>query len=323
MLVEALFPTPPPSHQHRKHQKFNILTPSQQIKMIDELCRSLAKVLEEQQTLAHDILELASTQELAMPDLAARLGNVQRATKECLDGLVDLHQESAENAMQSTAAVNDTPSAAGDAGERLTGTFELLEKILLDPNLDMETVFWTQGVNRVFNTTIKNSRYLQQKLFLEPQQASQQGSVINPLLMKASVCGRLPFFLQRAPDRIVGSGDQGNQRLVSRLFMQSSKSCASVRERAAMKGHGTWLSLCLTLGTVIQGRRSPDYDILDAGSWQQMYLTQPAVPIFCAVKVYPFGDWENCYNGFTVVNIAGTVEQLLEALAKSPLGCKV
>ncbi|KAK4952786.1 hypothetical protein LTR10_009594 [Elasticomyces elasticus] len=183
----------------------------------------------------------------------------------------------------------------------------------------METVFWSQSVNSVFNTTIKNSRCLQQKLFLELQQASQQGQqsqqspVINPLLMKAS----------RAPDRIFGSGDQGNQRLVSRFFMQSSRSCTSVREHAAMKKHGTWLSLCLTLGTVIQGKRSPDYNILDAGSWRQMFLTQPAIPIFCAVKVYPFGDWENCYNGFTVVNSVGTMEESLKALAKSPLGCRV
>ncbi|KAK3653081.1 hypothetical protein LTR22_011319 [Elasticomyces elasticus] len=274
------------------------MAPHQQSKRIDHLCSLLAKVLEEQQALAHGILELANTQEHAVPELAVRLNNMQRATKECLDGLENLQQEGAKDVMQSTAIVNNPSSAAGDAGRRLTGTFELLENILLDPNLDMETVFWSQGVNSVFNTTIKNSRYLQQKLFLEPQQASQQGPVINPLLMKASVCGRLPFFLQRAPDRIVGSGDQGSV-------------------------DGTWLSLCLTLGTVIQGRRSLDYNILDTGSWRQMYITQPAVPIFCAVKVYPFGDWENCYNGFTVVDSAHTVEELLEALAKSPLGSMV
>ncbi|KAK3618560.1 hypothetical protein LTR56_024552 [Elasticomyces elasticus] len=96
--------------------------------MIEGLCRSLAKVLEEQQGLAHEILKLASTQELAMPDLTARLDNMQQATKECLDVLVNLQREGAEDVMQSTAAVNDTPSAAGDAGGRLTGTFELLEK---------------------------------------------------------------------------------------------------------------------------------------------------------------------------------------------------
>ncbi|KAK5713976.1 hypothetical protein LTR15_010882 [Elasticomyces elasticus] len=308
--------------------------------MIEDLCRSLAEVLEEQQGLAHEILKLASTQELAMPDLAARLDNMQQATKECLDGLVNLQREGAEDVMQSTASrsfsldvltdsaelfavADNSPASASDAGGHLTGTFELLEEILLDPDLNMETVFWAQGVNIVFNTTIKNSRCLQQKLFLEPQQAGLESPVINPLLMKASVGGRLPFFLQRAPDRIVGSGGQGNQRLVSMFFMQSSRSCASIRERAAMKAHGTWLSLCLTLGTGIQGRISPDYNILDAGSWRQMYLTQPAVPTFCAIKVYPFGDWENCYNGFTVVNSAGTVEELLEGLAKSPLGSMV
>ncbi|KAK5745765.1 hypothetical protein LTR17_001267 [Elasticomyces elasticus] len=200
-----------------------------------------------------------------MFDLATRLENMQQATKECLDGLLNLQQEGAKDEMQSTAVVNNTPSAAGDTSRRLTDTFELLEKILLDSTLDMETVFWPQGVNSVFNTTIKNSRCLQQKLFLAPQRYGQMSPVISPLLMKASVCGRLPFFLQRAPDRIVESGDQGNQRMVSRLFVQSSRSCASIREGAAMKGHGTWLSVCLTLGTVTQERRSPDYNTLNAG----------------------------------------------------------
>ncbi|KAK5746896.1 hypothetical protein LTR17_000527 [Elasticomyces elasticus] len=111
--------------------------------MIDDLCRSLAKVLEEQKALAHDIIELANTQEHAMFDLAARLENMQQATKKCLDGLLNMQQEGAKDVMQSTAAADNTPNPAGDAGGRLIGTSELLEKILLDPNLNMETVFWS------------------------------------------------------------------------------------------------------------------------------------------------------------------------------------
>lgn len=73
----------------------------------------------------------------------------------------------------------------GDAGARVSGTFELLEYILL--RLPMQDILLAQRVSKQFNQVIKDSQPLRRALFLEPALPVPGGTkpeqpVLNPLL---------------------------------------------------------------------------------------------------------------------------------------------
>ncbi|KAK4887943.1 hypothetical protein LTR49_028911, partial [Elasticomyces elasticus] len=143
------------------------------------------------------------------------------------------------------------------AGERLTRVFELLESILLD--VDMETVFFAQFVNRSFTSTIRHSRLLQQKLFLIPGE-DKSNTEINPLLIKTKFLERLPIWWHYQTRRLAYT--PGAKRGHAKLRFDDTYGRTSFH----------W---SLDGTTYNKGR------LFDPGSWRRMYLTRnPRVASF-------------------------------------------
>ncbi|KAK4896062.1 hypothetical protein LTR27_005919 [Elasticomyces elasticus] len=197
-----------------------------------------------------------------------------------------------------TNAAHDDPEPTSDAGVRLTDTYELLEMILLDDDLPMETVFFAQRVNTQFRDTIANSKGLQQKLFLQPMDlkpmgvSSVKGRIdydaparevrLNPLFVKKSVYESLPMFVTRSLKQLTDRNDKGTQRL------QVLKPRVTTDPREYGYGHQKFVVFNMRHVGEYRALRTLNISrkLLAEGSWRKMYLTQPPVKVQCKI------DWE-------------------------------
>ncbi|KAK4905352.1 hypothetical protein LTR49_025337 [Elasticomyces elasticus] len=189
------------------------------------------------------------------------------------------------------------PNPMFSAGERLTRVFELLEPILLD--VDMETVFFAQFVNRSFASTIRHSRLLQQKLFLIPGE-DKSNTEINPLLIKTKVLERLPIWWDYDTRRLAYT--PGATRGHAKLRFDDRYGRTSFH----------W---SLSGAPYNKGR------LFDPGSWRRMYLTRnPRIASFgpsgAETMVPPDGGVARaCIISRFDVDMNVTMDKLLEVLA--------
>ncbi|KAK5685628.1 hypothetical protein LTR17_027052 [Elasticomyces elasticus] len=166
-----------------------------------------------------------------------------------------------------------------DSGKRLTETFELLEHVLLI--LPVKDVLFAQRVNRTFQSTIANSKGLQQRLFLVPVPApfgQYPQPTFNPLLLKYSTVGdrslRLINCLRRTPkEQHLLHLEQSSSRFTSSLFTP-------------------WFNgwrLDLEFRPIFSYECS---SVLRPGSWQNMLFTQPACEVIGDIQTYAALYWE-------------------------------
>ncbi|KAK3653082.1 hypothetical protein LTR22_011320 [Elasticomyces elasticus] len=177
-----------------------------------------------------------------------------------------------------------SPSSAvsieqSDAGRRLTNTYELLEMILLHQELPMETVFWSQGVNRQFRDTIATSKHLQQKLFLLPDRDPERVSdlpMVNPLFTKQSVVGRLPFFMTPKLGRCHSGKSVRLEARCPEVYP------ATEATDNVMRGLGPFVSWCMTTASDANSKLQTLHATSSVkGSWTHMCLSQPPSAVLC------------------------------------------
>ncbi|KAK5746940.1 hypothetical protein LTR17_000571 [Elasticomyces elasticus] len=146
----------------------------------------LASGLEPAEAVGKDDIELALEQDPTGCGVDGQHNGVQEDEVQTIDLNLD-RQTPLE-----TIAVVGVPDNL--SGTRLTSVVELLEIILI--NTDMQTVLCSaQRVNKQFQSTIASSAPLQRMLYFLPvTDGACIGTVINPLLLKASVLARLPLY---------------------------------------------------------------------------------------------------------------------------------
>ncbi|KAK4903517.1 hypothetical protein LTR49_026858 [Elasticomyces elasticus] len=177
-------------------------------KTLDDVYGILSKLAESQGAIAQSQASLAQSH--------ASLAEGQAAIAHSISELMDVQKEALEAQKENTKSLDKLlavqekrpPSPVHNAGRRLTDTYELLEKILLDEDVSMATLLFAQCVNKQFCSLIARSKGLQQKLFFAPLDASLQYEsasadedldrldlpVMNPLLIRPSVLERIPLF---------------------------------------------------------------------------------------------------------------------------------
>ena len=186
-----------------------------------------------------------------------------------------------------------------DAGTRLTATFELLEQVLL--HVPMETVLFSQRVSQCFRSTIKNSRALQQKLFLAPVSAKHTNDMpqLNPLLTKISVASRLPLFLRSTglSSFITYHGSNRESPLRTKAIWTNRDSDAGYLIRWQLQQSSRYAF----------GAKAPV--VFGAGSWRDMCLTQP--PCMALLEVV---DQNQFALGIATVSTEYTMDKILDVL---------
>ncbi|KAK5713973.1 hypothetical protein LTR15_010879 [Elasticomyces elasticus] len=215
----------------------------------------------------------------------SELVNALKETKESVEQLTTTRKE------KDGKAARTAEEPIKDAGARLTDTYELLEMILLDDDLPMEIVFFAQRVNKQFRSLIANSNGLQQKLFLQPialpdgqsdhRYVAPGGEVrLNPLFAKKCVYESLPVFITKSLDEFTMRNGFDTLRL------------EVAKPRLTTDTWGGYHHKYVVLSMRYVGQ-AQDFKQLGmpggtftAGSWMQMYLTQPAVEV--RLEVY----WE-------------------------------
>ncbi|KAK5745764.1 hypothetical protein LTR17_001266 [Elasticomyces elasticus] len=222
------------------------------------------------------------------------------------------------------AGAANHPTSTLSAGARTSGITELLEQILLDDDLSMQDVLLAQRTSRHFLLVITGSKPLQQKLFLAPQDArhAHGNTLINPLLNQALVRRRLPFFIRRLPVPVVEAQGHESQRLSPRIATQSAGDVRRHRkeeESQAMGDDNVYITLDLVSPYGVRETTTADYSPLAAGSWSQMYLSQPPLPVYCSVDVFYWPGGESSFHGWARVRDTCTVDELLRALSEQKL----
>ena len=192
-----------------------------------------------------------------------------------------------------------------DAGTRLTTTFELLEQILMQ--LPIETVLFAQRVSQCFRSTIKNSRALQQKLFLAPVSAGHTNDEpqLNPLLTKRSVVSRLPLFLRSIghPSFITYRGSKRESPLKTDVL--------TIDRNSVDPGYQVYWQLRQSSRHT---NGSQAAIVLGSGSWRDMYLTQPP----CMARVV-LADLHWYRTGFVTISTGVTMNNILDVLDETVL----
>ncbi|KAK3618556.1 hypothetical protein LTR56_024548 [Elasticomyces elasticus] len=247
-------------------------------KTLDDVYERLNGITQSQAELTCNVSELMNV-------LVDNMGSVKE--------LVATQKETIGKRVKSA---HDDPEPTSDAGVRLTDTYELLEMILLDDDLPMETVFFAQRVNKQFHSLIARSKGLQQKLFLQPMDlkpmdvSSVKGSInydaparevrLNPLFAKESVYESLPMFVTRSLKELTDRNDKGTQRL------QVLKPRVTTNPREY--GYGREKFVVFNMRHVGEDRALRTLNIsgkpLAEGSWRKMYLTQPPVKVQCKIE---------------------------------------
>ncbi|KAK5675927.1 hypothetical protein LTS10_011659 [Elasticomyces elasticus] len=248
-----------------------------------------------QASLAHSISELVIAQnetKQAINDLATLQKNVAGASDEAVIQATGL-----DLTVHTVPSEPPGPNPMFSAGERLTRVFELLEPILVD--VDMETVFFAQSVNRSFASTIKHSRLLQQKLFLIPGE-EKSNTEINPLLIKTKFLERLPIWWDYETRRLAYTPGATRSHATLRFDDQYGRTSFHWSPNGAPYNKGILLGL---------------------GSWRRMYLTRnPRIVSFgpsgAQTMVPPDGGVARaCIISRFDVDMNVTMDKLLEVLA--------
>ncbi|KAK5683617.1 hypothetical protein LTS10_005150 [Elasticomyces elasticus] len=187
---------------------------------------------------------------------------------------------------QQASPSNTVWSEPSDAGRRLTNTYELLEMILLHKDLPMETVFWSQTVNRQFRDTIATSRHLQQKLFLLPERDFEGVGglpMLNPLFTKQVIVGHLPFFVTPK----TGQWPYTHSRKYVRLEAQCPKVYPATEAPGnAMRGRGPFVSWRMKPASDANAMlQTPRNTPPGTGSWRHMYISQPPSAVLCITEL--------------------------------------
>ncbi|KAK4896065.1 hypothetical protein LTR27_005922 [Elasticomyces elasticus] len=225
------------------------------------------------------------------------------------------------------AGAANLPTSTLSAGARTSGITELLEQILLDDDLSMQDVLLAQKASRHFLSVITGSKPLQQKLFLAPQDArhAHNNILINPLLNQALVRRCLPFFIRRLPVPVVEAQGHESQRLSVRIAIQSAADTrrhSKRAERQAMERDPLYVTLDMVSPYGVRETTTADYNPLAAGSWSQMYFSQPPLPVYCSVEVVYRRGGESSFHGWARVKETCTVDELLTALSEQKLQYK-
>ncbi|KAK3618557.1 hypothetical protein LTR56_024549 [Elasticomyces elasticus] len=281
--------------------------------ILSKLAESQAAIAQSQASLAQSHASLAEGQ-AAIARSMSELVSVQKGTLEAQKETVYSVEEMLDLQKKANAA-NAPPPPTMDAGSRLTGTFELLEHILLHDCVAMETVLFAQRVNKCFNATIDNSKALQQKLFFAPlsSNAAQEAELlrVNPLFAKNSFLGRLTLYLEPSSGRL-------------KFFDKDGRVCLSaqapiVKDESHWSGFRVELSPHIYWGVANHtALRSPGFDSrpLTAGSWRRMYLSQPPRSVFFHVQtstMFTFARY------LAVCDRLCTMNELLDVLAAEVL----
>ncbi|KAK5683622.1 hypothetical protein LTS10_005155 [Elasticomyces elasticus] len=198
--------------------------------------------------------------------------------------LANTLEEKKESAKQLTSTQEEIPiilhglDPAKDSGKRLTDIVELLEMILLNEDLPMQTVLLAQRVNKHFCDTSAESIGLQEKLFFRHVSfASDHDAIdcarevrLNPLFAKKSVYERFPMFVTRDLKRFTTRDDGDTLRL---HVQQPMLDCSQVRPCVALG------MLYLNSREALKTFQSVE-EPLAAGSWSRVYLSQSPVSIW-------------------------------------------
>ncbi|KAK5745807.1 hypothetical protein LTR17_001309 [Elasticomyces elasticus] len=205
------------------------------------------------------------------------------------------------------------------SGTRLTTVVELLEIVLI--NTDMQTVLCSaQRVNRQFQSTIANSVSLQRMLHFLPEiDGACVDTVINPLLLKASILARLPLYFG-----IWSSDTSGTQVRLTRTTngepggwsdRMDVEAPTVVHEKAEDIEEGpssTHILLRLWPWRASSVAKKCSKNVLETGSWQRMYLSQPPCKVVCTVAYRE--DWPYHRVGLAATRSPKTMHGMLKAL---------
>ncbi|KAK5683576.1 hypothetical protein LTS10_005109 [Elasticomyces elasticus] len=214
------------------------------------------------------------------------------------------------------------------SGTRLTTVVELLEIVLI--NTDMQTVLCSaQRINKQFQSTIANSVSLQRMLYFLPEiDGACVGTVINPLLLKASVLARLPLYFG-----IWSSDTSGTQVRLTRTTNGQPEGWSDrvdveaptvVHEKAEDIEEGpssTHILLRLWPWRASSVVKKCSKNVLETGSWQRMYLSQPPCKVVCTVAYRE--DWPYHRVGLAATRSPKTMHGMLKALWARPLERRV
>ncbi|KAK4896104.1 hypothetical protein LTR27_005961 [Elasticomyces elasticus] len=298
----------------------------QSLSSLDGLSSILAKMCEAQVTLTHSINELVIAQKTTN-ELIGTL--IKDRTAGCGEGIT------AETRIEDTSNGDGKEQNTGDL-RRMTsdvvlnpvaqviGTFELLEQILLDDRVSMQTVLLAQRVNTAFLATITNSQALQRKLFFSPQSVTSphhDRPTLNHLLIQKSVLHHLPLWLRRNSESVFESRSQlaGEQHLVLHNLKVCEMATADT-SKAKLSG-GRLHYVCADLSTPLYGDPT---GIIERGSWQRMYLTQPPCALViraeCSyTKDYGLLHGENKLyrlHGWSIIKEPGPLSNLLRSVKR-------
>ncbi|KAK3619159.1 hypothetical protein LTR56_024214 [Elasticomyces elasticus] len=214
---------------------------------------------------------------------------------------------------EDTTTTPEEQDSTEDAGPRLANTYELLEKILLDDTLPMETVFFAQRVNKQFRSLIGRSKGLQQKLFLQPidfhpNPASRKyvpldGEVrINPLFAKKAVYENLPLFFTSPVTEVATYSDADTLQLHTKEPRISANVWIDDDYKIVVLDMRNMTGLDASKTLSMTG---------EASSWMRMYLTQPPIPVKCEVNLN--NGWrQDCHATETQISL--TMGQMIQTV---------
>ncbi|KAK5683621.1 hypothetical protein LTS10_005154 [Elasticomyces elasticus] len=215
---------------------------------------------------------------------------------------------------EDTTTTPEEQHSTKDAGTRLTNTYELLEQILLDNDLPMETVFFAQRVNKQFRSLIRRSKGLQQKLFLQPidfpinpafrKYVPLDGEVrLNPLFTRKAVYENLPLFFTNSVTELTTTHNDADT-----FHLKIKKPTISVNDWS-VHDHKMVL-LDMRYETQIGVPRTLEMTG-EESSWMQMYMTQPPIQARCEVG---WDDgWPQDYHA-TYTRENRTIGQMIQAV---------
>ncbi|KAK5746938.1 hypothetical protein LTR17_000569 [Elasticomyces elasticus] len=297
----------------------------QGVSSLDGLSSILAKMCEAQITLTHSANELVVTQQTTN-ELISKLikDNMAGREERVAAGMRIEGPTNGDEKEQNTGVLDRIPpNVVLSPFARVIGTFELLEQILLDDEVSMQTVLFAQRVNTTFLATITNSKSLQRKLFFAPPSgtASHQGRpILNGLLVKKSVLDHLPLWLRKNSE----SEFECRGHVASPFHIVLTE--LGVHDVPATSPDSATLPcdrisyLNADLQTQYAGNST---HIIERGSWQRMYLTQPPCAMLiqadCSLRdpqdpARSRRTSAKRFEGWSIIREPGTLSDLLRSL---------
>jgi hypothetical protein len=152
-----------------------------------------------------------------------------------------------------------------DAGARLTTSYDLLEMILLE--LPSFTLLFAKRVSRFFRFVITTSKKIQAKLFLvsSPDTLDPAATIVNTLITQPTILASLPIWFDPQERRLAYCHRTGRQRVY----------CRAVTVQVEEEGGVPFLRMELTHNIMLDAHEDWKTRVLQAGSWKEMYLSQP------------------------------------------------